>query len=373
VSDLFRYSAGQRGVNRVVIYERKRGGILQIEYWLGKKRVQVSTRTILGFPMLAKTAKDRKLARRVADKVAAEHRRTWREYADNYVRDEGGKTVGELLKALHRDRESEWSDRYRQEQAHYRLWWTSALGGAKVLTAVSPALVRRCVADGTAEKGWGATTQRYYLRYIKEALTWAVREGWLDKSPLEGLRFPKLNQKREAYSRDELTRLLPALVEVDLRAGTIAHIAYWTGRRMSSIRQLRWDDIDGNVIHFPPETDKVGNAGAALIPEPVRVLIEGCRSYGSEHLFPGADGPITKTPLYKFLREAERRAEVPRKKQRGYHSLKRAFATDSQALPGRKFQAGTTEEMLDGRYVHFDRAQAEELLRGLEERRKENP
>jgi len=371
---LWRYHAGSKAVNRVVIYERRPGGILQVDWWDADGRHQRSLRKLTGHPITAQTKDSRKLARQIADKMAAEQLRHRQALLDQSLNrgPKLEKTVGDLLKAMHANRAPEWSARYAYEQERYRKWWTAKLGEDKRLASITDTLVTEIVRR--AGKKWTDATKRHYYRYLVDAFTWGAKRRWLDWNPLTPLEMPKGKSKGKAYTRDELARLWPKLKEVDSRAYAVALTAYWTGRRLNAIRTLPRGAADFAAdpphVAFPAETDKVRQSGVAVVPEAVRTALKACA--GKDWLFPSdsGSGPVPVKELYRFLREAEERARVGHLPQRGFHALKRAFATDSKGLAGRDKQAGTQDATMDRIYVQDDLRHKLELVRQLEERRR---
>ena len=140
-------------------------------------------------------------------------------------------------------------------------------------------------------------------------------------------------------------------------------LAWYTGRRLSSITALRASDVllareqvEGALaaagredylaenwpaaIRWAAESDKEGVEWIIPIPD---VLREALADYlrtrglvGRALLFPArqdATEPLPKTTAYYWLREAEKRAKLPHQRQGGWHAFRRAWATARKHLP----------------------------------------
>ena len=381
MGNLWRYSAGRRAVNRVNIYERTPGGVLQVEWWDHDGRHQVSTKTLTGHPLTAANKDGEKLAKHTADRMAAEQLRYRQALAGEVFGVRLERTLEDLLKAVHEDRGPEWSERYSYEQERYRLWWTERIGGSRLLSVISAPHVRRIVRDAAAEGDWTDTTQRHYYRYLVDCFAWAEIHGWIGQSPLRAIRLPKPRTKRElGYREAELLAILSALKEIDPRAWAIGEVCYATGRRVTAVRTLPASAVgrelveseERMVIRFPAETDKVRTSGVVVLTRQAREAVEQCLQSASPWLFPGdaGTGPVPYKVLTEWLRAAEEKAEVPHLDYRSWHSFKRRMATDADNKRGASLQAGTREETMSNVYDQRDRLDLQvQAVRRLEERR----
>lgn len=73
---LWRHVTGERGINRVRVYERRPGGPLSIEWYDRNGRHQKSLTNLTGEPLLGSDKEHRELAKELAAKLAAELRKT---------------------------------------------------------------------------------------------------------------------------------------------------------------------------------------------------------------------------------------------------------------------------------------------------------
>ena len=90
-----------------------------------------------------------------------------------------------------------------------------------------------------------ATVVRY-MGALSHALNTAVNEwGWIDKSPMIGVRKPKVdNERRRFLSDDEIQRVLTEAKGSENRfLYTVVLLALSTGMRLTEIMSLRWRNV----------------------------------------------------------------------------------------------------------------------------------
>jgi integrase len=226
------------------------------------------------------------------------------------------------------------------------------------LTHVTPAIVERVARQEADKRGWSPRTEGALLRYLVDAFAFAQRKlKWVEeRENLSAVEIPRSKRRVAAYTVGEARRLLPALEAVDPRAGWIGYVAVQTGRRLRAIRTLPRSAVtlhDGfAVLAFPAETDKAGKEGEAVVTgrafELTRRMMEG----QGRHVI-GREPPANSL-CNEWIREAERSAGVEHEARRGWHGLKRLFATLAQGMVGRDWQSGTTGHTLDRIYVRDD-------------------
>jgi hypothetical protein len=152
---------------------------------------------------------------------------------------------------------------------------------------------------------------------------------------------------------DEVRRLLPALEAVDPRAGWIGHVAWQSGRRLRALRTLPTAGVavhaDHAVLTFPGATDKVRRTGEVVVVGRAHTLTRQLLETAGKHLL-GDPPPTHETAIKVWLREAEDRAGIPHETGRAYHGLKRRYAGETDGMPSRDRQSGTTEARLRETY-----------------------
>jgi integrase len=118
-------------------------------------------------------------------------------------------------------------------------------------------------------------------------------------------------------------------------------LAETTGRRLGSIRQLRWEDFQfaRNVIHWRAEADKKGKDWyVPMLPEFFDSVRRFQRELGAVggYVFaaPGArDGIMDRHLFDKWLSVAEKRANLPKLDGSLWHAYRRKWASERKYLP----------------------------------------
>ena len=106
----------------------------------------------------------------------------------------------------------------------------------------------------------------YDLKCLTAILNWAVVSRYdgrvlLERNPLHGLPYRREESPaRPILSPDEYGKLSAVAEQVHEHFALALVLAHETGHRISSIRQLRWSDVDfeKSRIRWRAETDKIG-------------------------------------------------------------------------------------------------------------------
>lgn len=122
-------------------------------------------------------------------------------------------------------------------------------------------------------------------------------------------------------------------------------IAQGTGRRISAIRQLRYDDLRLDVkpfgaIRWPQDTDKMGRETVAPVTGKVRAAVDRILAerpgIGAAYLFPSPlkrGAPIRYELASEWLLEAEKLAKLPKQSGSLWHAYRRGWVTARKHLP----------------------------------------
>jgi len=191
----------------------------------------------------------------------------------------------------------------------------------------------------------------YDLKALRAALRWATEtrgdrgEYLLDRDPTAGLKMPKeASPRRVAISQEECNRLFAVADQVGWRFRVAFTLAFYTGCRIGSIRQLRWSDLDlpNGRLRWRKETDKSGfERDCALRGDAVGVLKALQRErmvIGDGWVFPSPTDPsqpASRNLFRDYWKRAVKLAGLPKVERRGWHSLRRRFATASKGQPDR--------------------------------------
>lgn len=260
-----------------------------------------------------------------------------------------GRTLRDLLDRRHADLSPTWTAKYAKDRERAKEFWLGALGDVE-LTAVTAATVERIARENQA--GRADRWQQDMLRYVVDSYTYAERKlKWIDaRHNLSDVTIPKARGRSVSYTKDEAVKVLAALWRVDERAGWMGIIAIQTGRRIGAIRRLQREDVQGEIIQFAGANDKARRTGqAVVIGLPERT-----------------DWRVPRPELVNtWMREAERLAGVEHVEGRGWHGLKRLYATLSQGMPAADLQSGTLSSTLSQHYRQDLLAPKRELAQSL--------
>jgi integrase len=154
---------------------------------------------------------------------------------------------------------------------------------------------------------------------------------------------PEIRRSHRMIMPRERSPNRPSMTD-EIRAKLIAHapnpqfrlaliLGRYTISRNSSVRQLRWSDIDleAGTIHWRKESDKARKGGIVpLLPEAIEALRQAPRGIGDAWVFPSRRDPSRPTPRGTFLtwmKRAKAAAGILIKGL-GYHGEKRAGVRD---------------------------------------------
>jgi len=236
------------------------------------------------------------------------------------------------------------------------------------------------------------------LKLFSTMLNWAttvrVRGGrrLLDQNPLAGIRKPREKNPRRpvaSWERFEATRkAIQQLTEESksdaertkwLKLELALVIAEASGRRLGSIRQLAWPDIDftNDTILWRADTDKKGKAWTVPMPATLRDEIKSFRvrlgsAFGSL-VFPSdsdATVPVRTDVFSTWLRQAEKKAELPKLDGSLWHAYRRGWATSRKHLPTADVAAAGGWSDVTTLIRCYQQADDDTLLRVMNEPRK---
>ncbi len=208
---------------------------------------------------------------------------------------------------------------------------------------------RRAGKVGASGKPVSDATIEHDLKFLIAVFNWAAKSKdedgrlLLGSNPLKGLKTPtEKNPTRVVLSEEEYQALLGVSREVDWRFHVALVLAHETGHRIGAIRHLRWPDIDleARAIRWRAEHEKTGyEHRTPMTAEAVAVLEEAReRSAGIEvaPVLPAPRDPSRcagRTLVRFWWNRAQKLAGLEPKRGRGWHSLRRKFASDLMEQP----------------------------------------
>jgi integrase len=189
----------------------------------------------------------------------------------------------------------------------------------------------------------------YDLQWLVAVFNWATIAGdgrggvLLERNPFKGFPLPREESPaRPTLTAEQYQTLRDVAPQIHPLFDLLLVLAHETGHRASSLRHLRWSDVDldrGNV-RWRAGSDKIGlEHQTPLTPAAVEALA-GARvkhpAIGDAWIFPASrrsEAPCPRHTLNKWWSRAERLAGLEGIPRLGYHSLRRQFATELKDAP----------------------------------------
>ena len=259
------YSTGERGRNRVRIFEHS-SGMLMLEFNDKGNRTRIS----LGH-------RDRERAKRGADAAAAKLGQAGTLKAEKPK----DLTLGMLFEKYLGEVTPRNGERHQKYDRTASKMLIRYFGSERVVSTLSLRDWDRFIRDrrdgrigpGTDPLGpVGNRTVQKDLSFLRSVLRWATMAGdgrggvLLERDPLKGFALPReKNPQRVALTNDEYQALLGVASKVDWRFHVALVLAHETGHRIGAIRQLLWSDVDmeNALLNWRGGTEKTGYAHTA--------------------------------------------------------------------------------------------------------------
>ncbi len=202
---------------------------------------------------------------------------------------------------------------------------------------------------GKKNRSVGDRVIAYDLKFLLSVLNWATVAGdgeggvLLERNPFKGFPLPSEDSPRRVVVVSEeyeaLRKIAPS-VHPDFECLLV--LAHETGHRLSSIRQLRWSDVDleRRAVRWQAVSDKIGFEHSTPLTETAVAVLAAqqrrVQAIGDALVFPSDDNPAEPRPRItfgKWWKRAEALAQLKPAKGRGYQSLRRQFATELKDAP----------------------------------------
>ena len=336
------YSAGEWGRNRVRVFPDPRTGIMQVRWHEDGRRLTRSLRH-----------RDWARAKQQADEFAAGLAEA---VAANAAEAEPEPLTLKTLFDIYREEVT--PTKSRRSRTHDRAAMKMFLrffGKHRKAATLSQRdwdrfiRARRAGRAGGSRRPVSERTIEHDLKLLLAVLNWATKardeEGRLlmESNPLRGLKLPKQkNPTRVLLTDAEYDALLKVAGDIDWRFRVALVLAHETGHRIGAIRQLRWSDIDmeTRTIRWRGEHEKNGYEHQTPMTVMARCILEEARRHhpgiGNAPVMPAPRDPfrcLGQSRARIWWDRAEKLAGLEPKHRRGWHSLRRKFASDLMDLP----------------------------------------
>ena len=248
-------------------------------------------------------------------------------------------------------------------ESQYRKFIEDKPLGGIALTALSSGVMQAIFNSMYEDGGTTGKNIRYFLRLMKQFCKWAVSEGYLVKNPCDGVTVPgdrtKTKKDIVTFTAEERGKLLSYMTETGYQYDAVIRLAFATGMRKGELLALKWEDIDGDVIHVRATTtvfshvasdgsrerkreiwdtkSVAGMRDIPILPTTKKMLSDlrhqqklFCFRHGfpqSEYCFINNNGRlIHPNSLDESYRRLLKRAGIPYKK---FHAIRHTFATEA--------------------------------------------
>jgi len=209
--------------------------------------------------------------------------------------------------------------------------------------------VDKLMAAVAAEKTRAHTTHRNLKSFLSGAFRFAKRTDLITENPVRDSVVPRGNPAGDAYaySLAEIEAMMKVLPEP---GRTAVIVAGFTGLRISEVKGLRWEDVQGDELHVNRSVwsgvvndtkTLTSKAPVPLLPIVKKALDAHRRLFPSiEWVFSGGGGnPLRlENELRRHMKPALKKAGI---EWHGWHALRRGLGTNLNSLgvDGKTIQA----------------------------------
>lgn len=405
IDHAWKYSAGEKGCT-VTVYERRPGGVIYArcndpslaDGKGGYRRVSLGHR-------------DRNRAKSFADRQAAQ----LREGVEDMIA--GRTSLGQVFAAYRRHRMPTKSEPEQRSNERQLRLWLRCLGPEKDPLRITlqewEAFVRSRASGNIDAQGNSVPLgQRRPIRarsvqkdcaflghILRWASNWRTPDGryLLPENPVRGFKTPsELNPLRPVASQDRFNRLRAVSDQVTMKVhwngcrevlrsylSEILDVVNGTGRRISAVCQLRYEDLrldrpsisPHGAIRWPASTDKMGFESSRPVTPRVRAALDRIMGerpgLGSAPLFPSPGDPtkpLRKEMADKWLARAEELAGLEPQLGGLWHPFRRKWATERKHWPDADVAAAGGWRSLDALRRCYMQADDQTILKVVLER-----
>ena len=365
-------TVGTRRGNRIRIYQRAASGNLQMAVWNPEKKQyrQVS---------LGHTDRER-ATREAAEMVRLRDAGEW---IDSRSLTFGILSARYLAENTHARDGSLKTEHYRRGCERYIKYLIAWFGADTPVIELTP---ERMTGYATARRSGqingravGATAVHQDIKLLKSMMKWATGvynngRPLPDRNPLTGFAVPKTrNPIRPMIDTDTVEKLMAVADRVSPLMSLLITLMDSTGRRLSSVLGLRWDDFDfeKETVTWRPELDKKRRKWVVPMPKKAKQALLAFRvehpAIGSALVFPMVNDPtkvVTRHLASDWMHRAYRYAGIERQKGGLWHPFRRKWATARKDYPLRDTMAagGWEDEPTAMKYQQPDEATLRELI-----------
>src|SRR2546427_265318 len=340
-------TVGTRRGNRIRIYQRAASGNLQMAVWNPEKKQ---------YRQISLGHTDRERATREAAEMV--RLRDAGEWIDSRSLTLGIMVARYLAENTHARDGSLKTEHYRrgcERYAKYLIDWFGADTPVIELTPERMAGYAAARRNGQINgRAVGATAVHQDIKLLKSMMKWATGvynngRPLLDRNPLTGFAVPKTrNPIRPLIDAETVETLMAVADRVSALLPLLITLMDSTGRRLSSVLGLRWDDFDfeNRTITWRAELDKKRRTSVMPMPTQAEQALLRFRTeqptIGSALVFPMKHDPtraVSRQLAAAWLQQAYGYTTIDRPNGGLWHPFRRKWATERKDYPLRDLAA----------------------------------
>lgn len=206
--------------------------------------------------------------------------------------------------------------------------------GHHYLKDLRPIVIQRMI-NKRSKDGVSRRTVKHPLEVLSAILTYAVKWGYLENNPCSKVDIPPIPQinKRKYFERDEVEKMMLAIVDEPLRYQAAFYLALSGGLRRGEILNLRCMDIekDGVVVRIGKNDSSsrkvvLDEISMGILSAQRKEQLENALAFETEDwMFPSMDGgQMSKDTITSWMRRFTKKAGVI---NLGLHALRHTSAT----------------------------------------------
>lgn len=335
------YTTGERGRNRVRAFAHPVTGRMFLEFREAGRR----TRVALGH-------RDREAAKTAAEQAASALR-------EHRTMPAGALRLGTLFDIYRREVSPQKGTSARGHDQRAVKWFLACWGAQREVMTLSRRdwdqfiVWRRARGDRRPGKTYqGPLRNRVIiqdLKFIRAVLNWATQAGdgtgkaLIERNPLDKLKYPPdVSVRRPVLVAEGFDRLHAVAPRVSPQCPLLLTVVHETGHRISAVLHLQWSDIDldNARVCWRAEFDKLQTTHETPLSDDAVAWLRRARRerpmIGDGWVFhaPGRPAkPVSRHRARLWWNRLEALAGLTPEPGRGWHSLRRKFATELKSTP----------------------------------------
>lgn len=206
--------------------------------------------------------------------------------------------------------------------------------GHHYLKDLRPIVIQRMINE-RAKDGVSRRTVKHPLEVLSAILSYAVKWGYLENNPCSKVDIPHIPQinKRKYFERDEVEKMMLAIVDEPLRYQAAFYLALSGGLRRGEILNLRCMDVekDGVIVRIGKNDSSsrkvvLDEISMEILLTQRKEQLDNALAFGTQDwMFPSMDGgQMSKNTITSWMRRFTKKAGV---NNLGLHALRHTSAT----------------------------------------------